>query len=77
MKTKLIFVSVAILSAVPAFSQGIDQSVEVTNEYETRFSDFHKRTVAESVPDSLYRLDYNFDYAVFDSPYKGSYDFTP
>lgn len=77
MKTKLIFVSVAILSAVPAFSQGIDQSVEVTNEYETRFSDFHKRTVAESVPDSLYRFDYNFDYSVFDSPYKGSYDFTP
>lgn len=77
MKTRLISASVAFLAAVPAFSQGIDQSVEVTNEYETRFSDFQKKNVAESVPDSLYRFDYNFDYSVFDSPYKGAYDFTP
>ena len=77
MKTRLIFASAALLSAVPVFSQGIDQSVEVTNEYETRFSDFQKKGVTESVPDSLYRFDYNFDYSVFDSPYKGAYDFTP
>lgn len=78
MKTKHIFASAAaIFAAAPLFSQGIDQSVEVTNEYETRFSDFQKNQVAGSVPDSLYRFDYNFDYSVFDSPYKGAYDFTP
>ncbi len=77
MNKKLIFVSTALFLALPAFPQSIDQSVEVTNEYETRFSDFQKKNVAESVPDSLYRFDYNFDYSVFDSPYRGAYDFTP
>ena len=77
MKSRLIFASAALFAAVPLFSQGISQSVEVTNEYETRFSDFQKNGPSASVPDSLYRFDYSFDYSVFDSPYKGAYEFTP
>ncbi len=78
MKTKLISASAALLlGAVSLSAQGIDQNVEVTNEYETRFSDFQKRGPEGTVPDSVYRFDYSFDYSVFDSPYKGAYDFTP
>ena len=69
--------SAALLAASPLAAQGIRQSVEVTNEYETRFADFQKKGPSPRVPDSLYRFDYSFDYSVFDSPYKGAYEFTP
>ncbi len=62
---------------MPAFSQSISQSVQVTNEYETKFADFQKLGVDSETPDSLYEFDYSFDYSVFDSPYRGSYEFTP
>lgn len=59
------------------FAQNINQSVQVTNEYETKFADFQKQGVEMTVPDSLYVFDYNFDYSVFETPYKGSYEFSP
>lgn len=74
---KIRFVLPVLLAfGVPAFAQ-INQSVQVTNEYETKFSDFQKLGVESQVPDSLYEFDYSFDYSVFDSPYRGSYEFTP
>lgn len=61
----------------PLSAQNINQSVQVTNDYVTRFADFQKQGAAMQVPDSLYRFDYNFDYSVFETPYKGSYEFSP
>jgi len=61
----------------PLSAQNINQSVQVTNDYVSRFSDFQKTGPGLQVPDSLYRFDYNFDYSVFETPYKGSYDFSP
>ena len=61
----------------PLSAQNINQSVQVTNDYVTRFADFQKQGPALQVPDSLYRFDYNFDYSVFETPYKGSYEFSP
>lgn len=58
-------------------AQNINQTVQVTNEYETKFEDFKRQTPELQLPDSLYRFDYDFDYSVFDSPYRGSYVFTP
>ena len=58
-------------------AQNIKESVQVTNDYQTVFDDFNKQSARTVVPDSMYRFDYNFDYSVFDTPYKGSYDFTP
>ncbi len=77
MKAGIIFIPAVLLVSGPLFAQGIRQSVEVTNEYETRFADFQKAGPKLSVPDSLYRFDYSFDYSVFDSPYRGAYEFTP
>ena len=61
----------------PLGAQNIKQTVEVTNDYLTRFADFQKISPAMGVPDSLYRFDYDFDYSVFETPYKGSYEFSP
>ncbi len=77
MKAGYIFIAAALLASGPLCAQGIRQSVEVTNEYETRFADFQKAGPKLSVPDSLYSFDYSFDYSVFDSPYRGAYEFTP
>lgn len=68
---------VLLACCMPAFAQNINQSVQVTNEYETKFADFRKLEVKSELPDSLYDFDYSFDYSVFDSPYRGSYEFTP
>ena len=68
----------AILALVaPAAAQNINQSVQVTNDYLARFADFQKQDGGMQVPDSLLRFDYKFDYSVFDTPYRGSYEFSP
>ncbi|MBP9998625.1 MAG: hypothetical protein KBS67_05210, partial [Bacteroidales bacterium] len=59
------------------FAQGINQSVQVTNKYETQLSEVKKMGPEISAPDSLLRFDYKFDYSVFDTEYKGAYEFTP
>ena len=74
---KSIHALAALVLCAPLFAQNINQTVQVTNDYVTRFADFQKQGGTLSVPDSLYRFDYNFDYSVFDTPYKGSYEFSP
>jgi hypothetical protein len=58
-------------------AQNLNPEVQVTNEYETQLNDVVKQGPNMTVPDSMLRFDYHFDYSVFDSPYKGSYEFTP
>jgi hypothetical protein len=67
----------ALALLAPLSAQNINQSVQVTNDYVTRFADFQKQGATMQIPDTLYRFDYNFDYSVFDTPYKGSYEFSP
>lgn len=74
-KTLSAIASLALCTALSA--QNINQSVQVTNDYVTRFADFQKLGGGLQVPDSLYRFDYDFDYSVFETPYKGSYEFSP
>jgi hypothetical protein len=74
---KTIIALAALALGVPLSAQNINQSVQVTNDYVSRFADFQKQGGTLQVPDSLYRFDYRFDYSVFDTPYKGSYEFTP
>ena len=74
---KSIHALAALVLCAPLFAQNINQTVQVTNDYVTRFADFQKQGGTLSVPDSLYRFDYHFDYSVFDTPYKGSYEFSP
>lgn len=72
-------IAIFLLAAawVSASAQNINQSVQVNNDYESAIPETGRIGLEMSVPDSLLRFDYNFDYSVFDSPYKGAYEFTP
>ena len=58
-------------------AQNLDPTVEVTREYEGKLMEIHKPALVMSVPDSLTRFALDFDYSVFENPYKGAYDFNP
>ena len=72
MKKIYILSLVPLLCSLSLKAQNINQSVEVTNTYESSFADMPKQNLALSVPDSLYRFDYDFKYTIFDPEYKGS-----
>lgn len=73
------YISAAVLSFCPAFlpAQNLNPSVEVTKAYEGTLVEVHKPSMQMNVPDSVRTFRLDFDYSVFDSPYKGSYEFTP
>ena len=73
----LFIAAVAILMPVAAGAQSLGTTVEVTNSYEAGIPNLEKKALGASVPDSLYRYDARFDYSVFETPFKGSNDFTP
>jgi len=67
------------LLAVPAIAsaQDLNPTVEVTNIYDSSTAGIVKPEQKISVPDSVMRFNYDFDYAVFDKPYQGAYEFSP
>lgn len=67
----------AFLLPLALGAQNLNPEVQVTNEYETRINDVAKQGPSMTVPDSMLRFDYHFDYSVFESPYKGAYEFSP
>ena len=76
---KNIFVTLAAMTlAVSAMqAQDLDPTVVVNRAYEGRLTDVHKPLLDMQVPDSVTRFDLDFDYSVFDKPYKGTYEFNP
>ena len=60
-----------------AFAQNLDQKVEVTNAYVSSEGALLKAELPLSVPDSVTRFDWRFDYSSFETPYKGAYEFKP
>lgn len=76
---KYIFViSVALMAqAVCLPAQNLDPTVVVDRAYEGKLVDVHKPALEMAVPDTVMRFDLDFDYSVFDNPYKGSYEFQP
>ena len=60
-----------------AHAQNLDPTVVVDRAYEGKLMEVHKPALEMAVPDSVMRFDLDFDYSVFDSPYKGSYEFNP
>lgn len=76
MKKSVCILALAVLS-LHAGAQGVNSTVQVTNDYQSRVADVNKQTMDMLVPDSLLHFDYKFDYSVFESPYKGAYEFTP
>ncbi|MBR5499318.1 MAG: hypothetical protein IKV75_04055 [Bacteroidales bacterium] len=74
-----IFVTFAFLGifALSGAAQNLDPTVEVSREYEGELVEVHKPAFAMAVPDSVTRFALDFDYSVFENPYKGSYEFNP
>ena len=60
-----------------AGAQNLDPTVVVNRSYEGKLMEVHKPMLEMAVPDSLRQFDLDFDYSVFESPYKGSYEFKP
>lgn len=63
--------------SVAASAQNLDPTVEVNRSYEGKLMEVHKPMLEMAVPDSVLRFDLDFDYEVFDNPYKGAYEFKP
>ena len=60
-----------------AGAQNLDPTVVVNRAYEGKLMEVHKPMLEMVVPDSLRQFDLDFDYSVFENPYKGSYEFKP
>ena len=78
-KNIIILAASAAMSLLPflASAQNLDPTVEVNRAYEGKLMEVHKPELQMAVPDSIRTFDLDFDYSVFENPYKGSYDFTP
>ena len=69
----------ALAAAVTAlaYGQNLNPTVEVTNAYEGGASSIVKPLQQMAVPDSVTTFNLDFDYSVFDNPYRGAYEFKP
>ena len=75
-RRKILILSTVLMSAALQ-AQNLDPTVEVSREYEGKLIEVRKPVMDMHVPDTLYRFDLDFDYSVFDNPYRGSYEFNP
>ncbi len=65
------------VAAFSASAQDLDPTVVVDRAYEGKLMEVHKPLLEMAVPDTVMRFDLDFDYSVFERPYKGSYEFNP
>ncbi len=77
MKNIFVISIFSCIFAVSAAAQNLDPTVEVSREYEGKLVEVHKPAFTMAVPDSVTRFALDFDYSVFENPYKGSYEFNP
>lgn len=73
----LTVLAASALSVHVSVAQNLDPTVEVSRAYEGKLMEVHKPVMEMAVPDSVLRFDLDFDYSVFESPYRGSYEFNP
>ena len=65
------------LLSVTANAQHIDPTVEVVRTYDVSLGDIFKPEIPSGVNDSLSNFTRNFDYSIFNRPYRDLYEFTP
>ena len=73
----LSFVFAATFSVFNAKAQNLDPTVEVSRAYEGKLMEIHKPVRDVNVPDSVSTFRLDFDYSVFENPYRGAYEFNP
>lgn len=74
---RYIILASALLACAAASAQNLNPTVQVTNDYQGKLMEVEKQNVQMAVPDSLLKFDWNFNYSVFDNPYRGAYEFSP
>jgi hypothetical protein len=72
-----ICVVAALMSAGTVAAQNLDPTVEISRAYEGKITEANKPVREMTVPDSLSTFRLDFDYSVFEKPYRGAYDFSP
>lgn len=80
MMNRILALSLTALAVSVGFlasAQDLDPTVEVSRAYEGKLMEVHKPVLSMAVPDSVMKFDLDFDYSIFESPYKGAYEFNP
>ena len=76
-RNRIIAATAGLLMAFNPVSAQINTSVEVTNGYDASIPDLERGFVDMTIPDSADVFDLEFDYKVFETPYKGTSTFSP
>ena len=79
MKTLYRYIAV-VFAAVACYSaagQNLDPTVVVDRAYEGKLMEVHKPSLEMAVPDTVTHFDLDFDYSVFENPYRETYEFNP
>lgn len=76
---RIAIVLLTLLTAPSALraQQKIDPTLEVTREFDGRMMNIHKSPLSTKTADSLKNFALDFNYTIFDKPYKDLYEFTP
>ena len=77
MRQHILATALAAAVTALAYGQNLNPTVEVTNAYQGGASSIAKPAQQMAVPDSVTRFNLDFDYSVFEKPYRGAYEFTP
>ena len=70
-KLKISLAAGLTVMSFAAGAQNLDPTVVVNRAYEGKLMEVHKPMLEMAVPDSLRQFDLDFDYSVFENPYKG------
>lgn len=77
MKNSIQLTIALLFAGIAAGAQNLNPIVEVTNTYEQAATGIEKPDQVIAVPDSLLRFNYDIDYEMRTTPYKGAYEFNP
>ena len=77
MRQHILATALAAAVTALAYGQNLNPTVEVTNAYQGGASSIAKPAQQMAVPDSVTKFNLDFDYSVFEKPYKGAYEFSP
>ena len=77
MRQHILATALAAAVTALAYGQNLNPTVEVTNAYQGGASAIAKPSQQMAVPDSVTRFNLDFDYSVFEKPYRGAYEFSP
>ena len=73
----LIMLGIALRPGGLFAQQKIDPTLEVTREFDGAMLNIHKSALNTDIADSLKDFRIDFNYTIFDKPYKDLYEFTP